>query len=186
VKRGGKKKDESSELFENPEISFKIEGYGDLFSDFDPREYHQRALSVDFLDELRRASVDKKAKDRIVLDLFLHNSKRDKEEERVIVKRLKNHFLKHYVIMKNEKREIRKDGWAYVFSGLVVMFLASLMMFFNPARTLFMNFLVIVLEPAGWFLFWEGLGLVVFKAKETEPEFMFNKKMKDCTIRFLS
>ena len=42
-------------------ISLILDDYNDLFSDFDPRHYSERALSDDFLAESKRASRDKPA-----------------------------------------------------------------------------------------------------------------------------
>lgn len=187
MKRGEKKKKgEHYELFENPEISFKIQNYDDVYSDFDPREHHQRALSSDFLEELRRASVDKRIKDKIALDFFVQSPKRNREKEKIIINRLKGHFIKHFILLKNERMDIIRKGWRYVFFGVIIMFLASWLLFSYKEATLLMTFLVILLEPAGWFLFWEGFGMVIFETKEKEHEYIFYKKMRNSTIRFIS
>jgi len=49
-----------------------------------------------------------------------------------------------------------------------------------------MTFLVILLEPGGWFLFWEGLNLIIFETKEETPDFSFYEKMSKCSINFSS
>ena len=41
------------------QITLTLDKYGDIFSDFDPRSYIERALSIDFLSEIRRASREK-------------------------------------------------------------------------------------------------------------------------------
>ena len=56
-KRGYIEKD-----FNSSEIPLWLDNYNDLFSDFDPRHYSNRALSQDFLEELKRASRDKQTK----------------------------------------------------------------------------------------------------------------------------
>ena len=60
-KKDSMKKDEmhNTKLLQLSEISLIIDTYDDIFSDFDPRPYSQRALSDDFLLEARKASKDK-------------------------------------------------------------------------------------------------------------------------------
>ena len=64
--KSGRKKDtreneemHKKKLLQLSEISLIIDTYDDIFSDFDPRPYSQRALSDDFLLEARKASKDK-------------------------------------------------------------------------------------------------------------------------------
>jgi len=66
------------------------------------------------------------------------------------------------------------------------MFLATFILFRYEDKSLLINFLVILLEPGGWFLFWEGLGLIVFKTKERFPDLEFYEKMSKVEILFLS
>ena len=40
-------------------ISLILDSYNDMFSDFDPRSFSERALSDDFLSECKRAARDK-------------------------------------------------------------------------------------------------------------------------------
>ena len=44
-------KEETEKLLQQSEISLLLDSYDDIFSDFDPRPYNQRALSQDFLAE---------------------------------------------------------------------------------------------------------------------------------------
>jgi len=48
------------------------------------------------------------------------------------------------------------------------------------------TFMIVLLEPAGWFLFWEGLNQMVFEAKKINPDLKFYTKMMKCRIEFLS
>lgn len=47
------------EIIDKAEISLVLDTYDDIFSDFDPRPYGERALSSDFLDEAKKAARDK-------------------------------------------------------------------------------------------------------------------------------
>jgi hypothetical protein len=165
-------------------ISLYIEGYDDLFSDFDPRGYAQRALSVDFLDEAKRASRDKPT-GGIELKLMIDSKKRRKKDETGIKKRLRNHFSKHYKMLKSEKQNIVKRGSLFVLLGIIVMLFSTLIIFSDDASFL-KTFLVVISEPAGWFLFWEGLNIVLFESKKAVPDLKFYEKMAKCNVEFIS
>jgi hypothetical protein len=185
-KRGREKKEEHYELFENPKVVFKLKDYEDIFSDFDPRPYKERALSSDFLNELKLASADKRRKDVISLNFSVHSQKREESKEKKIEKRLRNHFNKHYLIVKKDKDNFTRNGVIFSIIGVLLMLSATYLIFSYPEKTFIISFLVVLLEPGGWFLFWEGLDMILFKTKEVMPNLIFYEKMKKSRIRFLS
>ena len=65
------------------------------------------------------------------------------------------------------------------------MFIATFLLF-KYEGGLLTSFLVVLLEPAGWFLFWEGLDLTIFSSKKIKPDLNFYEKMSKCYITFLS
>jgi len=177
-------KEEKQKLLRMSEISLMLDDYDDIFSDFDPRPYSERSLSVDFLDEAKRASRDK---DDIGIELsfLIPKYKRNTAEEALIKKRLHEHFRKNHHRLEKEKKEVVNKGILFTVMGIIVMFVASLILFKESGKNLLISFLIILLEPAGWFLFWEGLGQVIFEAKKKKPELEFYEKMLKCEIHFL-
>ena len=108
-KKGEGKKEESrtskdiqakQELLAKSEISLILDTYDDIFSDFDPRPYEERALSDDFLLEAKKASRDK-ATGTIELIFMMPAGKRDTHKESLIKRRLRDHFRKHYISLNN-------------------------------------------------------------------------------------
>lgn len=83
-------------------ISLILDSYDDIFSDFDPRPYSEKALSDDFLSECRKASRDKKD-DEVELRLLVPAQKREINDETKIKRRLKDHFQKHFNEKSNEQ-----------------------------------------------------------------------------------
>ena len=63
------------------ELNFRLDSYQDIFSDFDSREYKNRSLSQDFLDELRRVSKDKSKHEKIKIILSIPKERRNKNGE---------------------------------------------------------------------------------------------------------
>ncbi len=164
-------------------ISLVLDSYNDIFSDFDPRSYSEKALSDDFLSECKRAARDKES--GVELRFFVPKTKRKLGEEKEIKKRLKEHFKKHFNLLEKEKKEVIKRGAYFIILGVIVMFLATFVLF-KYEKTILTSFLIIFLEPASWFLFWEGLDMVIFESKKTRHELSFYEKMSRCSIKFMS
>ena len=175
----------SLNLRKTSQICLWLDGYDDLFSDFDPRPNSQRALSDDFLQEANRASKDKSYKG-IELKFLVPKHKRVIHQEIIIKKRLKDHFKKHHKLLHNEMQNMIRQGILYIILGILLMFSASYILFNHYNNTLFLNFLIILLEPSGWFMFWEGLYLIVFEQKEMKPTLEFYEKMFKSKIGFFS
>jgi len=160
-------------------IGLVLNSYEDIFSDFDPRSYAEKAISVDFLDECKRAASDKDEK--IELRFLVPKSKRNYGEEEKIKKRLRAHFHRHYNLEKDGIKKMRKRGLIWFFIGVLIMLASTFL--YGKEEFLF-KLLFIVLEPAGWFIAWEGLGELLVKPKEKMPEFIFYKKMASSEIFF--
>ena len=172
------------ELIKMSGISLALDDYNDLFSDFDPRPYNERALSDDFLVEAKKAARDK-ASGALELKLMIPNAKRNKDDEVTIKKRLRDHFKRHHKMLRDEKNDIVYRGLLFAVAGVIIMFVAAFFFFEKAAYKLVDKFLLILLEPAGWFLFWEGLSLVVFESKKKNPDVTFYEKMASCEINFI-
>lgn len=176
--------EEKKRLLSLSEVSLSLDTYDDIFSDFDPRPYSQRVLSDDFLSEAKKASKDK-ASGNIELNFMIPTNQVNTYHESIIKKRLREHFKKHYALLTTEKRKVIRIGLSFAGVGILLMFMASFIMFKFTGESFLMNFLVVLLEPAGWFLFWSGMDQVIFKAKETNPDLEFYGKMVNCQVSFL-
>ncbi|MBI4919512.1 hypothetical protein HY837_06270 [archaeon] len=166
-------------------ISLWIDDYNDIFSDFDPRPYSERALSVDFLDEANRATRDK-ASGQIVLKLLAPANKRKINDENTIKKRLKEHFKRRVKMAEEEIKKLKHQGLLFTVIGILLMISASFVLFKHPETSFLGSFLLVFLEPAGWFFFWEGLAMIIFESKKLKPNLEFNEKMEKCEYEFVS
>ena len=166
------------------DIVVSLDSYKEMFSYFDPRSYPQRSMSHDLLAELKRAAKDKKL-GVIDLKFVIHKSKRTKKKDIMIKKRLKEHFIQHDDILKKERNKYIKRGIIYALIGVILMLLATTLLFYTDQKTFFNQFLIVLLEPGGWFLFWEGLYLVIFDSKYRTLDLEFYKKMQKCRVIFL-
>src|SRR3989339_1366411 len=148
-------------------ISLILDNYEDIFSDFDPRPYSERALSDDFLAECRRAVRDNIPQGGIELRLLVPENLRKAPEEAKIKKRLKDHFTKHYHEKTKQRKGEKQQGaiWFFLGSSLIT---ASAMLYDHEG--LLFNFLVVMLEPGGWFSIWTGLDKLFAGVIEKRPE----------------
>jgi hypothetical protein len=176
-------KPEKQKLIEMSQISLWLDSYDDIFTDFDSRNYDNRALSQDFLAEAKRSSRDKEF-GAIELRLLVPNAKRNSAHEKLILKRLREHFNKHYLRIKKEVQTIIRQGLVFVILGVICMFYAAFVLFAD-SKTLLASFMIILLEPASWFFFWEGLDMLLFQPKSVHPDLDFYHKMSKCEISFL-
>jgi hypothetical protein len=165
------------------EIRIILDSYEDIFSDFDPRPYNIRALSTDFLEEIERASVDKHD-ETIELTLLVPKKIKKTHNEEVIRKRLHEHFMKHFHHLKKERNGLYKEGVWFIIGGLLLMIIATFFLFKHEDTSFIITFLTIICEPGGWFLFWEGLNLLIFESKKINPKLNFYRKMHTSKINF--
>lgn len=179
------KKDSNSTFAETSEVKMILDGYNDLFSDFDPRPYSQKGLSEDFLFEAKRAAISKES-ERVKFTFVVPKEKRVLKEEAVIKERLKGYFKKHYEILKNERKGVLRKGIFFSVVGIILMLTATFLFFKFREESLIMSFFTVLLEPASWFLFWEGLDMAIFSSKETDSNLHFYKHMVNADIKFVS
>jgi len=165
-------------------IHLALDEYDDIFSDFDARPYPQRALSEDFLHELRRASLSKE-ESGLDLVLTVPKEKRFAGQEHVIKDRLREHFKRHRRLLQEKLKKERLSGLKLAALGVVFMFVATYLLT-NTEKNIWTTFVVVLMEPAGWFTFWEGLDQTFFRAREIAPELVFYRKMAGAKINFIS
>ena len=175
---GSDKKGEKINL-RSGNISISLNSYDYLFSDFDPRDYSERTLSEDFIEECRSAAREKKEK--IELIFLCPKHKRNIKDEVKIKRRIKEYFIYNLKEENETRKKIRRDGFFWFLMGAIVMILATLL---AGKTNFFLKFLEIMAIPASWFLFWEGLNKVLITSRERLSDYNFYKKMSEANIIF--
>ncbi len=164
-------------------ISLILDNYEDIFSDFDPRPYTERAMSDDFLAECKRAVRDRTTREGIELRLLVPDKLRKPAEEAKIKRRLKDHFQKHHKTKQKEQKIERRQGMLWFLAGVTLITASA--MFYDKKGFLF-SLIVVVLEPAGWFSAWTGLDKLFSKMLNKHPDIDFYEKMAKVEVKFHS
>lgn len=176
---------ETHDLLHMSEINILVDGYDDIFSDFDPRPYSQRSLSIDFLEEARRASRDKSF-DGIELEFLVPVAKRDENLEVVLRKRLHDHFKRHHALILKDINEVKREGTIKTVIGFIMMLFPFFVDFISIHEGFVRQFLLLMFEPAGWFFFWTGLETLMSEWKKYKLDLEFYDKMSKGKIKFNS
>lgn len=175
--------DDKQRLLRMSEISLILDTYDDIFSDFDPRPYSVRALSDDFLQEVKRATRDRPSGNVEIKFMMPHHT-RNLVSENLIKRRLKEHFKRHYLLLVDEAGKSKRRSLFTAFIGLIFLLLGVGLTFMGiPEKIL--SFLLIIVEPAGWFFAWTGLEAYFGLKKEMGNDLTFYEKMSQAEINFL-
>ncbi len=184
-----KKQDEISDeskqsLLKLAEISIMLDSYDSIFSDFDPSPYSERTLSDDFIMQSKKISRNKTGK-KIALNLLLPKNKRNDEDEKIIIKSLHSYFKSVHQELTHEVRKINKRGFYLTVTGIILMMAASYISYLNTQK-FHIHLLLVLFEPAGWFLLWAGLDHLVYSSKETKKDLDFYSNMTKSEIKFFT
>jgi len=162
-------------------ISLIVNNYNDIFSSFDPRSYSERALSVDFLEECKRAAREKG--NAIELRILVPKKQRDLKEEWKIKKRLHEHFSHHKELIIQAVKGRKKGGVGWILLGFVLLALAVFSKSIQESL-ITDSFVEPILTIPGWFAIWEGLERLFKESRELTLEVEFYTKMTQAEINF--
>ncbi|MBN1793184.1 hypothetical protein JW826_05880 [Candidatus Woesearchaeota archaeon] len=173
----------SPELFARSNVALRLERYEDVFSDFDPRPFSERALSDDFLAESRKVARDKRGS--LELELLVPEALHQSAIDAKVRKRLKDHFIKHRDQLVLDNKAIHRKGVMITLSGFVLMVLATFLYDWESPLFVF-SFIRTMIEPAGWFMVWFGLDQLFYTKAQNKADIEFYSKMASASIRFTS
>ena len=166
------------------QINILLDSYDDIFSDFDSNTYSEKTLSDDFISQAKKISKNKTA-EVLSLRFFIPLSQRNFENEKIIIKRLIGYFAHMHQQLKTDIKKTYLKGWLLVAIGITLMVAASYLSFIK-AQLYIIHLLLVLFEPAGWFLLWAGLDDIVYNSKDYKKEISFYSKMINSKIDFLT
>ncbi len=154
------------------EISIILDVWDDIFSDFDPRPLDERALSQDFIDELKKRYRET-SKGDLLISFFAPKSLKDDRSEKMVTHRLRKHFKDRAMQKKRDMRRMRTRGAIFVLIGISSLSTITLLAFFNVVPELAGKLLESLFVPLGWFGVWEGFSQIV----NASPLFAHEEKL---------
>ncbi len=160
------------------EISIAIDTWDDIFSDFDPRPLSIRALSEDFIAELKKRYRETR-KGAFLVTIYAPILLKDPESEKAVIQRLKKHFKHRSMQRQKELNRIRRRGFIFVLMGICSLGFLTISTYFQLFKEITIEILGIIFMPLGWFGIWEGFSKII----DTSPmfiqeEILFNKLSK--------
>jgi hypothetical protein len=135
------------------EIAIALDTYDDLFSDFDIRGYGERALSKDFLDELRVRLRRMRPEGDLAIVFLIPATQRNKADEELIIKRLGSFYADRCESCRREGVKALQRSLVFVATGIILSIAASFAVGYLHLNPLFSDF---VLIPS-WFFVWSGI-----------------------------
>jgi hypothetical protein len=176
--------EETRHFLNKPEISIWIDKYDDVFSDFDSRPFAERALSDDFLREVRKMASEKSSGE-IELKFHILDDQRNPESEAIIINNLNTHFRHIAEALKSEQQQILMKGVSLLVAGFLLMgFLIILSAM--PGKGTLLSGIYTMLEPVGWFMTWTGLDHVFQNSRKAKSNLHYNSMMAHAHIAFSS
>ncbi|MBF0483123.1 MAG: hypothetical protein HQL25_00305 [Candidatus Omnitrophica bacterium] len=154
------------------EIAIVIDTWDDIFSDFDPRPLSERTVSGDFIDELKKRYIEKRSGD-FCITLYAPLVLKNKESEKIVTIRLKQHFRQRFLQMKKGMMVIRIQGMVFALVGICALGFLTLATYFKWFHDLIIQILGIFLMPLGWFGVWEGFSKII----DTSPVVLQDKQL---------
>jgi len=82
-------------------------------------------------------------------------------------------------MMEKESKKLVKNSIIMTSIGFLLMMIATTIVYFGM-HNLLLAFMVVMLEPSGWFLMWTGLDQIFYKRREEKPELEFYNKNPSC------
>lgn len=168
-------------------ILLRIDRYEDIFSDFDARPVAERTLSADFIEEIQRQLYMRE--ETITGIIFqIPEAKRKHAEEEAIRERLISYFKKRLHQKQEAQKKIIHRGSLMILTGVVGSLGAAYLTSHEDVARFPYSFFRVLIEPAAWFLLWEGSNQRFFRANEFTPEIELITKISKAhaDIRFAS
>lgn len=169
-------------LLKLSEISIWLDGYDDVFSDFDPRPYQSRGLSDDFTQVASRAAAARPG-DGLELKFLVPRQVRSKPVERLVAERIRAHFQGQALRTHFAIRGLRRRGLVLTLASVPLLLFGAWVQ--NADWPHFLRSLLSVLTtPAGWFMVFHGLDQVFYSPAKLKAEYEFACRMAECEISF--
>jgi len=166
------------------EMSIAIDDWDDVFSDFDPRPLGEKALSEDFIYEIKKRYRET-PQGRFLISIYAPQGLKNEKSEKVVIQRLKRHFKHRSLSRQKELKRIRLRGFIFVLMGIAFLGFLTLITYFKFFSDLAIELLGIIFMPLGWFGVWEGFSKIVDSSPMLIREELLFDKLSKAQYRFV-
>ena len=164
-------------------VDFWLDGYNDIFSDFDPSPYSKRTISEDFISEVNRRFPE--LKENFEIRISVPGQLRSAKSESVVKRRLKEQFSRMEKRAEEKINKSRRRGAIYFAGGFTV--LSVLLLLEGSAEELLpVKMLGLVLAPLGWFGVWEGTRNIIEGPEEQIKKRKLYRALSEAKYEFFS
>jgi len=167
-------------------VDIALDGYDDIFSDFDPSPYRIRLLSEDFIKEITRRHRETKGGD-LEVRLTLPKGRRNAVVENIIRERLGEYFGGKAQKAEEEIRARERKGWKYMAAGIALNVVGILVVHFMEGANVAFKVGGSLVEMAGWISTWVGAERAIMETpKEMREQKEFYERMAKAVFVFIS
>jgi hypothetical protein len=157
-------------------VLFHIHRYANIFSEFDARSLERRSFSSDFIDELNK-EIHTHEEPVSGITFVIPKEKRNEESEKIIKERLSTYLLKHISEVKAAKRSAMIRSAKMMISGALLMSLITYIMSLESSAHFPLTIIRALIEPASWFLLWEGINRYTSRMNELKLDIILHEKI---------
>lgn len=157
-------------------VLFHIHRYANIFSEFDARSLERRSFSIDFIDELNR-EIHTHEEPVSGITFIIPSEKRNEESEKIIKERLSAYLLKHISEVQAAKRSATMRSAQMMISGAILMSLITYIMSLESSARFPLTIIRALIEPASWFLLWEGINRYTSRMNELKLDIALHEKI---------
>jgi hypothetical protein len=162
------------------EIVIALDSYDDLFSDFDIRGYGERALSRDFLDELRVRLRKYWMEPDLRIVFLVPATARSAADEELVVGRVRRFIRERSAHYLKADRSAKLRSLLFVAIGAALSVGANLAAPRFPVLPLLEDFLLI----PSWFFVWSGFDLLLQKRGEISGRRRYYAALSEAAFDF--
>lgn len=166
-------------------VSLALDGYDDIFSDFDHSHYNKRVISDDFTREIqKRYAENRKGEFEVIFSL--PEVQRSAHIETTIKKRLIDHYKNKVKNVDYKIKKLTNTGITRIGLGLAIFSIELFLRVNEYNSGILFEVGNILLIPAAWFTIWTGYEHLVDHPAELYEQREFYKKFENANYQFVS
>ena len=165
-------------------IDVSLDGYDDLFNEWDRSPLKRRDLDPELYNFLKESSEEIPLKYPIIVALHLPRLSKNRQREKTLLKGWENFFAFNAQLVSREIKNSNNRTAVYVVTAFSFLAVAY---FFQPLfkDLVFFDILVEGFFIGGWVFLWEAFSLIFFESKNPRRTRKEYQRLLNSEIRFI-